>query len=115
MKPAFFDPILKQHKDEIETHTYVTTAANQDAAYKFESAQINDDARVIKLGTNVRAGQPSLFDALDEDFLRVDWRGKRAKKGEGGKGERSSQEASAGPSGAPTRRRQAAKKERMNK
>ena len=51
---------------------------NNDAFYTIKKAEVSDNSRINKLQVNIEAGQPTLFDALIEDFLDVDWKGSSA-------------------------------------
>ena len=73
-----FDPILKKHADNIETFSYMTTTLNNDQHYDIRSAQASDNSRINKVAINIEAGQPTLFDALLDDFLDVDWHDRSA-------------------------------------
>lgn len=41
-------------------------------------AQASDNSRINKVKINIESGQPTLFDALLEDFLDVNWHGRSA-------------------------------------
>ena len=73
IRPEVFDPILQAHADDIESFAYIATRMNDDAFYAIRDAQCSDNSRIVSGDMAIEAAQPSVFDALIDDFLDIAW------------------------------------------
>ena len=73
LKPAFFDPILRNHAGNIESFAYWSSELHGDPEYGVLDTVVSDKAKVNAERVNVQGMQPTTFDVTLKDYLSLDY------------------------------------------
>ncbi|CDW84878.1 family protein [Stylonychia lemnae] len=69
--PKVYDEVIKRHLQNIQDFTYITADTSRKNTLGIQSIKTSDRARIEQFNTGVYGVQPSIFDAMINDFVKI--------------------------------------------